>query len=365
MKQLSRYSILLALLVLATASHANKYATFSGTEYAEMRLLVGSSDYNIRLAAMSAFNRNKVSREVLDIMAELAWSACAKEGRLKQDTLSWLVKVLGKSRNARYKNVMNHCLSGAVNKKTRDYVEDARKKLAGNTSDRFSHGKLDFTAIKKDLFRLVPEAGNGKQKKRFNQLKYGKGLDEVFRELGAPNTLTGASIRPGRAGHLKKSRYFSDTVIFKYDGLGKLHFFTDDKQPEWVLKEAESDAGLYWSMERGRFVTDRQMMEQAKGIELHKYANELIKRKTPDQAILELAANRIYASRNETDTQTIEGVGILCRLIGDSGKSRYRKMLMDVAENGFFSKTRKYALKAAQQLPESKGKDFIPSGQAR
>ena len=40
-------------------------------------------------------------------------------------------------------------------------------------------------------------------------------------------------------------------------------------------------------------------------------------------------------------------------------------MLMDVGENGFFSKTRKYASKAAQRLPESKGKDFVPSGQAR
>lgn len=244
MKNFFQYSLTLMLLVLAAASHARSVEAISATEYSERRLLLGGTDYVVRVGAKSVYYGTDTGRQTLDILAELTWKACLNAGELTQETVAWLAKALGSSRNVRYANVLDHCLSSISNDKTKKHVSKARAEIAradvkGMTIKPFRRGALDLKEIKKALFKME-FAASRKNLAAFKKLAPGQKLENVFSQFGAPDSIKVTNVRAEKADPGLPKAAMRDRMVLRYNGLGKIYFFFGKKARQWMLEYAES-----------------------------------------------------------------------------------------------------------------------------
>lgn len=81
-------------------------------------------------------------------------------------------------------------------------------------------------------------------------------------------------------------------------------------------------------------------------------AKYIIRENISDQTILDEAEKQLAAGymTKGSDRMHIDAMSWLCKALGSSGKSKYRKILRSVSENGSHRKLRKYAAKSLRQL---------------
>lgn len=241
MKQVS--GILAILLLLSPATYADKDINMSGEEYSVRRLLLGGTDYFVTVGAKSVYYGKDTSRQTLDILAELTWKECSGTGSLEQETIVWMAKALGHSNNSRYTNVLDHCVSSVSNTETKKHMQQARDEIAiallkGVRGLPFRQGELDINKIKIDLVDM-DFASAQKNKDVFNELNPGQDVDTVLRGMGAPDSIKLTNVRADKVAPVSQKPAFRDKMIFKYAGVGEMHFAFGKQSGEWMLENVK------------------------------------------------------------------------------------------------------------------------------
>jgi hypothetical protein len=369
MRKLNVVFILLAFIGSANAGSL-EYST--GTEFAVINLLLSKSDFDVRLAAKAIYRMETPRQSITDLAAEVAWTACADKRAMNTDTLSWLAKALGRTKQARYAGVLEFCLSKVSDKKVQKYISEARNLLQDGNSTPFEYGKMDLTKVQAQLARNVPTASSKELAEKFATIHRGQSLDQSFAIFGVPTAVKGVEAKAGRSGGPGFSfQTYQFLTEFTYKGLGAIRFaYDDDKASFWFVEEATSEKGLIWKYGPGRFfASEKEALEGTirlgNAAELKEVANQLLDMSKQDRQTLDLIAERLYQSRNEKDDKLVDSLAWLSKVIAKSKDGRYKQFLQDLSTTAAHKTLRKYAGKASAELPDEVGEKFVPSLSAK
>lgn len=246
------------LLVLFSAvALAEPTPKLTGSEHAEVVLLLSDSQFDVRLAAKSLYRLGAGRRDISDLYAETAWATCSGARQLSADTLSWLAKALGHTKEARYAPLLDFCLAKITDKKVVKYFKAARDEITGSTTDAFVGGKLDLHGMRESLMAKSAMAIPADAKTRFLALRGGQSMEDVYTAFGIPDDIRGTKIPRGSAGFMYVHvSVTEDLITLRYEGLGTVRFaYQEGEHGHWVLLNADCDNGPFWSGSEGRFLT--------------------------------------------------------------------------------------------------------------
>jgi len=237
-----------------TAAYAESPPEFTGREHTEVMLLLSQSDFDVRLAAKSLYRLGSDRQDLLDMFAEVTWSACSGNRLMRQDTLSWLAKALGNTKQTRYANLLDYCLSSTTHKNTIKHLKLARASLEGTTINSFEGGKIDLGQVRERLTKKNSSTSHSHMAKQFGEIRGGQSLDDVYSIFGIPNDVSGVNVPLGRAGYsYVRVQTSNDLIVLGYSGLGTIRFIYNDAN--WRLVDADNPNGPFWNKRDGRFYT--------------------------------------------------------------------------------------------------------------
>jgi len=336
---------------------------FTGREHAHAMLLLSQSDDAVKLAAWSLYHVGSRRRDIFDLLAEVTWTACSGNRTMDSDTLSWLGKTLGNTKQARYAGLLDFCLSKAKDEKTKKYMKQARDNLAGTTSDFFEGGKIDLREAHARLTKKASLTSRDQISRNFDDLRQGQALEEVYSILGQPNEVSATTVPGRKVGIPGVGRFRTeyDSIALGYSELGTVRFAYQEGQTDWKVADVKSVKGLFWSTIDGHFVTFDEQITSGDGLHLREIAWYLIEQDRVQKDILDRVAQRIYRSRQEKDGLLVDGLAWLCRAIAKSGDGRYKQFLLEVSNSAATSKLRSYASKTASSLKGTPEDSFVPA----
>lgn len=361
---MKRIIIAMSFLMFTAVSQAETQKQFTGSDYAQTMLLLSQSDFDIRLAAKSIYRMESARQSILDLAAELTWATCAGGRAMNIDTLSWLVKALGKTKQARYAGVLDHCLSITTDKKVLKYLTEAKSSIEATTATPFEGGKMNLVQMRAQMIRDVANASTRDQAaSSFGKLRHGQSLDEIYSSLGVPNDVKGVNVvRDKKAGHgyvrIETSEYM---VELAYNGFGTIRFGYDAGNAKWTLNEAKSERGLIWTWGGGRFVaTMDDLILLGDSVEVYDIARRLLNLSKVERATLDRIADRLSQSRGEEDSKRADALAWLCKVIAKNRDGRYKPLMLDLASTATNKALKKYAGLAASELPETAEEKYTP-----
>lgn len=350
----------------STGTHAATPPDFTGREYAEAMLLLNPNDFDTRLAAKSIRRVIAGRQNIVDLLAEVTWTGCSGKRMMDPDTLAWLAKALGTTKQARYAGLLDYCLSKVSDQKILKYMKEARAGLEGATTNAFVGGNMDLIELRARLLKQGPITPPSLVAMHFAGIREGQSLDEVYSTVGVPNDVSGINLPGKKVGAIPvRIRLTDDMLVLGYNGVGAARFFYEEEKANWILLEAKSEKGLIWSSQSGSLETFYALIDQGDASDLKEVVRRLSKNKMIERSLLDRVAERIYQSRSETDGATADALAHLCHVIEKTKDGRYKPVLLKVAESAETSTLRKHAGKSADALPETADEKFVPSPVAR
>lgn len=360
-------SLIIFLSIFFTANaNAGLPKELSGREYSEVMLLLSQSDLDVKVGAKSIYWKNAPGQPFLDLIGDVTWTACSGNKKMDADTMSWLVKILGNTKQARYAGLLDYCLAKVTDSKVTTYLEAARGKIEGTTDESFEGGKTNLKELHSSLIKNVATTQDSESMGKFNKLHADTSLDETFKILGLPNKISSTLVTKDtiRTRHFfVKVRVTEALTILEYGDLGKIRFIYDTNKSDWLIRDAVSNRGLVWDLNGGHFSTLTEYLENSDGVTLRQYAKNLLKQDQVKVNILDRIADRIYLSRFNSNKRTADALAWLCKVIAKSGNAKYKSLLTEVSSTASSPTLKKYAGIAASDLPESSGEDYFPAQQ--
>lgn len=357
--------LLIAFFSLASINaHAVTPASVSGREYTETMLLLSDKDFDVRLAAKS-LNRKTTKNEVIfDVVAEIAWSVCSGNRKMHPDTLAWLAKSIGNTKDGRYAPLVDDCLSKLTEKAPIKYFTEAKTALAGSsTSNPFVGGKLDLNKFRDDIEKnRKKNPPEPMVRTLFEDLKADQTLNDVYAKLGAPEKIKAINVPRGKAGFMHvKVKMSDDRIVLGYTGLGELTFGYDTTDGDWLLVNAKSSSTLQWLEREGRFASNIDVIVNGDARDLRQLTKTLLKQKSAvDAALLDRIADRIHHSQMETDGHMADALAHMSKLLRNSQNGKYKQFLREVSEKAAHATLRKHAGLSADALPDPSGENYVP-----
>lgn len=376
MKILSIPSMFFLAGLASLPANAAGTGTPSGREYAEAILLLSEKEADMRFGIKSLYKKESIQPSSLDLLAEIASADCAEKRKIDPDTLAWIAKTLGKSRQGRYAQVIDDCLAQAwesaramAKDKSRvketsliRYLTEAQSALAASPrSNSFVGGGLSLDKVRDELVKNRKMVSAPLATTHFTSLVSGQRMDDVYNRLGAPDKISAMSEPRGKAGFMfVKVRLSDDRIVFNYPGLGEARFGYDDSTGDWVLANATSKTGLHWLARDGRFVTASTAITEGDREDLQWIVKSLQRRQEPiESTLLDRIADRIYFSQMEDDGHMANVLAHMCKLLGKSGNGKYKQMMREVSEKAAHKTLRKYAALAADTLPDTSADMYV------
>lgn len=364
MKSISFRSSMLVFCFASLAANAAVPTGTSGREYAETMLLFSDRDFDVRLGAKSVSRQGSRNEPMFDLLAEIAWSACSGKRRLNSDTLAWLARAIGESKQGRYARLVDDCLAKVTDKASIKHFTLAKTALADSpTSNPFVGGNMDLNKIRDDIIKnRKANPAEPLARPLFDGLKGEQRLDDVYAKLGSPDRISGISVPRGKAGFLYvKIKMSDDQLVFSYPGLGEVRFGFDESTGDWLLVDAKSSSGLYWLAREGRFATLADVITSGDEQDLRQVTKLLMKqRHYVNPTLLDRVADRIHHSQAEPDGDMADTLAHMCKLLGRSRNGKYKPLMREVSEKAAHSTLRKYATLAADALPDSGEGRYVP-----
>jgi hypothetical protein len=355
-------SIIALCCFVTVAADAASPRELTGREYSEATLLLSESDADVKVAGISLHKPGSDRRGILDLLAEVTWTACAGDRSLDPDTLAWLAKALGRTRQARYAAVLDHCLANVGNEKVTKHVKLARDNLTGAAAEAFTGGSVNLAQWRERLAKEGRRAPREQIARQFDAVHQGQPLDEVFAGLGVPDRLRGDRIHGKTAGHrYVKVKTSQDQIVFDYSGLGTVRFLFDFENSRWALASAESEGDLIWNWGSGRFGTYDDLIDTGGPAELRRVVNRLKRETDIERDTLDRIVSRIYRSRAEKNEHLVDALSHLCRVVGRTGDGRYKQAVFEISRTAAARDLRKHCGKAADDLPETSDEKFLPA----
>jgi hypothetical protein len=314
----------LCLLLLSTAGSAYEY---TGRSHATAMLLLSDSDQSVKLAGKSIFQFGAEDRELADLLAEVVWTACSDKRQLSVDTLSWLAKAIGKTKQTRYTGLLDYCLSMKKDEKTQGYLKWAKKELNIASAAPFEGGHLDLAKIHSGLTVHHRPVDQAQMIKRFEGLSKFASLTEVYLLLGYPDEFGVASLPGGTVGHMYvRVPVSSAALAVTYKDIGTIEF--GQSGTDWILDNAISPRGSFWSKHDGHFVNLREQIAKGNGEQLREVAESVLLANKPlDKDVSEAILNRIITGADTPDSGLADSLVWLGNAVLETGDADHEKKL--------------------------------------
>lgn len=366
MNILSFRSMLLLVMFASLASNAAVPDANSGREYAETVLLLSDREVDLRFGIKSLHKQDTIKPSSLDLLAEIAWAACTGKRPIKPDTLAWIAKTIGKTKQGRYAQLIDDCLgqAKATDKSLIKYLTEAKTALADSPrSNPFTGGVLNLDKVRDNLLKnrkAVP--AEPLARKRLESMESGLRMDDVYSRLGAPEKISAMSVSRGKTGFgAVQVRLSDDRIVFHYPGLGEVRFGYDEPTGDWLLADATSEHGLYWLAKEGHFVTASVVITEGDRGDLILITRSLMRQMEPIEiTLLDRIADRIYFSQKENDGNMADALARMCKVLAKSGNGKYKQVMREVSETAAHKTLRKYAASTADSLPDTDERQYSP-----
>jgi hypothetical protein len=337
-------------------------SAFSGRDYIHAVLLLSRSDAEVRTAATALYYSGVRHLEMCDMLAEVTWSACSGKRTLDPDTLAWLGKALGGTKQLKYAAVLDECIAKLGDGNIRDHMTQSRAHLDNVATPPFQGGQMDLPAAYARL-KQQTAAGSGIQSsKGFEVLRAAQGIEETISALGFPDEITASSVSGSSAGNwFIRIPISSDAILVRYKDQGVIRFAFREGSNDWRLVDATSDKGMLWLPDEGRLLPVDERIANGSASQLRYIAERLMERSPLDRHVLDGAANRIHRDRDSVGDDLADSLAWLCKVLGQSKDGRYRSFLLDVSKTAQENQLRKYAGKVAAELPETSADPYTPT----
>lgn len=319
---------LLFFLGLPLSASADK---LSARDHAIAMLLLGDSDLTIKLGGKSVIWFNAQNRQLTDLLAEVVWGACSGNRQMEPDTLSWLAKSIGSTKQQRYTGLLEACLVADINLRTKDYVRQAKADLTESSAETFNGGDMDLSIIRTNM--TPPRTASQKQlSERFGKLYKNAPLAEIYSSLGFPDE-TGVSTVS--ASNRLNQRIWLTALKLTYKGVGEIQFYAEEGATDWKLDNAVDSNGMMLSSYDGRFRTTMDLIEHGDAVQLREIADYLVTRKSLSNEEFEAVMERDKAPVDPADERLADSLGWLERAaLSDGNANHEKKMTMSLLDRG-------------------------------
>lgn len=353
----SRCGLLLSLCLLS-ATLAAAPAPAPTRQDVNHYLLLSTEPMSVRLALRGLQLDRSVDTRTLDIVAQYLIEAMPADtdddGSL--DAARLAAKLLGASHNPRYKAALEiaHKKFGQQVALAAD-IESALAGLGAAANDSYRAGSLTVAGERNRITALFKGLAQASDRTRKLPVAGLTTLQQVLDSAGAPDYM-GEFVHVRRhnlapngsfAAVLKGVRVANLELMYFGRGSIVLHYDSDwtpvDMVPEIAHPPIHYDGDnaeyAYKLMSSDRFVMNRLVKKL--------YAQK--KRYDPD--LLDVMADRLWLGLYAHDKFEVEGLSILCWILGNSGNARYRQVLGDAVSSATRSSLSRHAQKALDKLP--------------
>jgi len=185
---------------------------------------------SVRDAAQSMYNTGETNTQVLDVAAEVLLQNYTKGS--DYDTLAWVAKALGKSKNGRYYSALKEVADSKTDKKLTKYTEAAMKQIGSASGAQYTKGTVNLTALRnKKGSASSATASKGTKSgsgKGLDVIRKGMSMEEAFNLVGPP---TSSSAHPTGKAFIPFNFKGADTVrsYALYKGKGSIVFSQNNR----------------------------------------------------------------------------------------------------------------------------------------
>lgn len=153
---------------------------------------------SIKQAAQSIYNTGEMDTEVLDVAAEVLLSRYPTAARNEIDTLAWVCRAIGNSRNPRYSDALREVSEGSPDKKLRKYASQALSQV-GDGGTQYRKGSVNLAALRSggassssSSAAAAPAAAPASTGRGagLESIKVGMSMQEVYDLVGQPTATT-------------------------------------------------------------------------------------------------------------------------------------------------------------------------------
>lgn len=216
--------------------------------------IVGGDMASLKQASQNIYRNKVIERPVLDVVAEKLLQNYNDTSRTGVDAAAWACKALGKSNDARYRNVLITVSTTAAHPKTKKYAQQSLDAMSQvNTDAPYQKGTVDLEAMRKKLLNgqspvpvtqqpqaqtPPPQARPSGKFQPLSKVRQGMSMQEVTATIGPPTSTgghpTGQAFNPFYDG--------GDTVrvIHLYQGQGRVVYSRDASYAHtWRVMEVQ------------------------------------------------------------------------------------------------------------------------------
>lgn len=328
-------------------------AAFPGKLDVYAMLLASPNMDDVKMGAVGIQEGGVKLPALLDLVAERmcmyvhgdADSDLDMDAKRNLDTVSWLAKALGGSGDAKYRPFLQEALAKTTRDKNKKYINEALGELpAAMPGAAYEPSCPSLTD-----FRAQALAGHTPAKLVFDDasgFKAGDTLDAVLAKLGSPTTAHyyQYSVWHPFVGHIN-----SDDIQISYLGAATVEF--DDDDGTWHLIRVVENAvdPAVDATNPDVDLLDR-LLSGSKDV-VSAATDEIGDKKLYPAGILDVAARRLWFQRDTSDKDTLDALGDICDMLGDSKNPRYRTLLTQVSQQAKEKKLQKYTSEALAELP--------------
>lgn len=185
---------LIMLLVMSVFITTAQAADVVGQRY--INQLTRGGSVSIKQAAQSIYNTGERDTEVLDVAAEVLLQRYPMAGSSDIDSLAWVCRALGNSRNSRYYSTLKEVVESDAHRKLRKYAKKALKEVKRSDAEQYRKGSVDYAKLRKNGAKASakkaaakPKA-SGSGKNSIDIVREGMSMQEVYDLIGQPTATT-------------------------------------------------------------------------------------------------------------------------------------------------------------------------------
>jgi hypothetical protein len=321
-------------------------------KYTYAWLLTADDNGRVKLGAKGLEHDGNAEIELADLAAKVLWEYDKGIRRLDPDTAAWLARALGATHSKRYLALLKE-LAATNPGKIAKYAASSLTALS-KSGETFDPEVVQLDQIRSSLRADAQDElpGDGS----LFDFQSGVWIEDVFAKLGYP-TDVGMAVRTRKVPHI--GRISVTNLLLGYAGKGSIEF--EYGNGDWYAVTVMPHSAPQTAADANQSGELSDLMQGLLS------TNPMVFRTTArraysaaffDEPLLEVAAWRLYSDMKTEDDALVEGLAYICKLLGNSGNSRYYALLSQVKENAGHRKLRKYAQSALLNIPFGDGEQF-------
>ena len=325
--------IIFALFCLGTSPSD----AYEGIEKVYANMLVTKSSVQVKAAASYLYNSPTVSTEILDLTAAVLYQQ-QQNSEVTDDTLAWLAKLLGDSKNYRYSELLLSCSKNSKFPSLKKYAKKAYNGLKKSDVDLFSPKQFDLSTVVSNLNKEASSANA----EGFKNLVVGDLGTSIIDKAGLPDRIVIDYVSKhqpfvGRISH--------PHIALVYTNLGKIRLdHPGDKGTPVVIGKIQA----IYTFQQNDYLAG---FAKAEPTHIREMAKRMYTSYIEEPDVIKRSIQYINDNMSKEDKIIVDAMAWLCKVVARTDNADYYPQLMNIAENAESRKLRKYAKKSASLLP--------------